>query len=493
MLSFFVVHAWTVRSDVEVVGMSSKTFRPYNPNQQFLMPPSMRDWLREDHLAYFVSDTVDQMDLSGIDGWYERNLAGYPPYHPHMMVKVLLYAYCTGVVSSRKIAKKLEEDVAFRVLAAENRPDFRTISDFRKLHLARLKKVFLEVLRLCQQAGLVRLGHVALDGTKQKANASKHKAMSYGRMKEESARLEGEIADLLMRADRIDDQEDAEFGKDKRGDELPEELRFRESRLVKIKQAMVELEAEAKEAARQADSESDSPDDDPKPKKRGRRKKPPSGVPDDKTQKNFTDPESRIMKSADKSFIQGYNAQAAVDSEYQVVVAAMVSAQAADTPHVEAMVERIEQNTGELPDEMSLDAGYYSDANVEHLESNKIDVYMPPTRLKHREYRDAKPERVTQDSTTRERMSSKVLTDEGRTKYGLRKETVEPVFGQIKRCMGFRQFSMRGQEACEGEWSLVCAAHNLLKLFRYGDAARKSQAQKCASSCHGTGELALAA
>ena len=457
------------------------------------MPPSMREWLPEDHLAYFVSDTIDEMDLWEIDGVYERNLAGYPPYHPHMMVKVLFYAYCTGVFSSRKIARKLEEDVAFRVLAAENRPDFRTISDFRKLHLAALKRLFLEVLRLCRQAGLARLGHVALDGTKQKANASKHKAMSYGRMKEESARLEDEIADLLISANRIDEQEDARFGKDKRGDELPEELRFRSSRLAKIRQAISELEAEAKEAAKQEASELDSPDDDPKPTRRGRRKRPPSDVPDDKAQRNFTDPESRIMKSAEKSFIQGYNAQAAVDSEYQVVVAAMVTNQAADAPHVEAMVERIEENTGELPNEMSFDAGYYSDANVEHLESKKIDVYMPPTRLKHREYREAKAEPVTEDSTTRERMRSKVLTDEGRAKYGLRKETAEPVFGQIKQCMGFRQFSMRGQDACDAEWSLVCACHNLLKLFRYGAAALAKQAQECSVSGHGTPVLALAA
>ncbi len=453
----------------------------------------MREWLPEDHLAYFVSDTIDEMDLWEIDGVYERNLAGYPPYHPHMMVKVLFYAYCTGVFSSRKIARKLEEDVGFRVLAAENRPDFRTISDFRKLHLTALKRLFLEVLRLCRQAGLVRLGHVALDGTKQKANASKHKAMSYGRMKEESARLEGEIADLLASADRTDEQEDARFGKDKRGDELPQELRFRSSRLAKIRQAISELEAEAKEAAKQEASEVDSPDDDPKPTKRGRPKKPPSDVPDDKAQRNFTDGQSRIMKSAEKSFIQGYNAQAAVDSEYQVVVAAMVTNQAADAPHVEAMVERIEDNMGELPSEMSLDAGYYSDANVEHLEWKKIDVYMPPSRLKHRQYRKAKPEPVTEASTTRERMKSKVLTDEGRAKYGLRKETVEPVFGQIKQCMGFRQFSMRGKQACEAEWSLVCACHNLLKLFRYGASALANEAQECAAAGLRSNALAVAA
>jgi len=469
----------------------SKTYRPYNPDQQLLLAPSMREWLPESHLAYFLSDTVDEMDISAIEGFYEKSLAGYPPYHPRMMAKLLLYSYCTGVFSSRKIAKKLEDDVAFRVLAAGNRPDFRTISDFRKLHLAALKEVFAEVLRLCRQAGLVRLGHVALDGTKQKANASKHKAMSYGRMKEESARLESEIAELLGNAERIDDAEDADLGRDVRGDELPQEFAFRESRLAKIRQAMAELEAEAKEVAKQEQSNDDSEDEDPKPQRRGRPKKKPTGVPDDKAQKNFTDPESRIMKSADKSFMQGYNAQAAVDSDCQVVVAAMVTNQAADAPHVEPMTERIEENTGRLPDEMSLDAGYHSDANVEYLEGKGVDVYMPPCRLKHREYRDAKPNPITEQSTTRERMKSKVLTDEGRAKYGLRKVTVEPVFGQIKRCLGFREFSMRGQEACEAEWNLVCSAHNLLKLFRHGRSKEK-QAQERATSCHQTAELALA-
>jgi hypothetical protein len=312
-------------------------------------------------------------------------------------------------------------------------------------------------------------------------------------MKEESARLESEIAELLSTAQRVDEEEDSRYGKDTRGDELPEELRFREGRLAKIRQAMAELEAEAQEASKQEASEVDSSEDNPQPKKRDRPKKPPSRVPDDKAQKNFTDPESRIMKSADKSFIQGYNAQTAVDSEYQVVVAAMVTNQAADSVHVETMVGRIEENTGQLPDEMSLDAGYYSEANVEHLESKEIDVYMPPCRLKHREYRNARPEPVTDESTTRERMKSKVLTDDGRAKYGLRKETVEPVFGQIKRCMGFRGFSMRGQDACEAEWSLVCACHNLLKLFRYGASAMAKQAQEYAAAGQRSDALAVAA
>ena len=446
------------------------------------MPPSMREWLPKDHLAYFVSDAIDEMDISAIEGVYEKSPVGYPPYHPRMMVKLLFYAYCTGVFSSRKIAKKLEDDVAFRVLAAGNRPDFRTISDFRKLHLSALKELFKEVLTLCRKAGMARLGHVALDGTKQKANASKHKAMSYGRMREESARLESEIAELLASAERMDEKEDAEYGKDARGDELPKELAFREGRLAKIRQAMRELEAEAKQAAGQEQSEDCPSDDDPKAKKRGRPKKKLSGVPDDKAQKNFTDPESKIMLAGDKSFIQGYNAQAAVDSEYQVIVATMVTNQAADSTHVESMVERIEENAGQLPDEMSLDAGYYSDANVKYLEEEKkIDAYMPPCRLKHREYRNAAPDDLTEDSSVRDRMKAKVLTEEGKEKYGLRKQTVEPVFGQAKECRGFRRFSMRGQEACDAEWSFVCATHNLLKLFRYGAAAKSKMAAECAT------------
>jgi transposase len=462
----------------------------------------MRDWLPESHLCYFISDTFDEMDLSEIERVYEKNLRGQPPYHPRMMVKILFYAYCTGVFSSRKIASKLEEDVAFRVLGAENCPDFRTISDFRKLHLSALANLFKDVLMLCRQAGMARLGHVALDGTKQKANASKHKAMSYGRMKEESARLESEIAELLTSAQRTDDEEDSQYGADVRGDELPDELAFREGRLARIKQAMAELEAEARKSAGCECEKPDSSDvvepgsnepESARPKKRGKPSKKPIGVPDDKAQKNFTDPESKIMLAGDKSFIQGYNAQAAVDSDYQVVVATMVSNQAADSQHVESMTEKIEENNGRLPDEMSLDAGYYSNANVEYLKSKQIDMYMPPCRLKHREYRDAKPEPVTDASTRREQMKSKVLTDEGRAKYGLRKITVEPVFGQIKSCMGFRRFSMRGREACEFEWSLVCAAHNLRKLFKYGVAAMARTANELTNGLRGTDFLPVAA
>ena len=273
----------------------SKSYRPYDPDQQLLLPAALREWLPDDHMAYFISDVVDQLDLSEITARYERESRGGPPYHPRMMVKVLLYGYCVGVASSRRIAQRLHEDIAFRVLAANNTPDFRTVSDFRKDNLDALSGLFLQVLALCQQAGLVKLGHVALDGTKVRANASKHKAMSYGRMKEKEAQLAAEVEELLSRAQEVDDDEDRRYGQSKRGDELPEELAFREGRLEKIREAMATLEAEAEEAA----------------------DKDRSGVPEDKAQHNFTDAESRIMPApGGRDFLQAYNCQAVVDSAH---------------------------------------------------------------------------------------------------------------------------------------------------------------------------------
>ncbi len=277
----------------------SKTFRPYDPEQQLLLPAALQEWLPPDHLAYFISDVADQLDLSDIRARYEERRGG-PPYHPGMMVKVLLYGYCTGVASSRRLALRLHEDIAFRVLAANNTPDFRTVSDFRKDHLAALAELFLQVLALCQQAGLVKLGHVALDGTKVRANASKHKAMSYGRMKEKEEQLAAEVDELLRRAQEVDDEEDRRYGRDKRGDELPEELAFRESRLCKIREAKAALEAAARAAAEQAEAEG--------------RQHP--GVPSDQAQRNFTDADSRIMPvPGGKDFQQAYNCQAVVDGQ----------------------------------------------------------------------------------------------------------------------------------------------------------------------------------
>lgn len=431
----------------------SKTFRPYEPDQAFLMPASLREWLPKGHLAYFVSELVDQLDLSDIMSRYEEE-RGYPPYHPVMMVKVLLYAYCIGVPSSRKIAKRLEEDIGFRVLAANNTPDFRTISDFRKDHLQNLAGLFVQVLKMCRRAGIVKLGHVAIDGTKVKANASKHKAMSYKRMKEEEARLEAEVRELLQKAQSEDEAEDRLYGKNKRGDELPKELAFRESRLKKIREAKAALEADAQAQAEAQEGKN-------KPGKG-------TGVPEDKAQRNFTDPESGIMPvSGGKNFEQCYNAQAAVDSARQVITAADVTQRPSDKEQAVPMVKQVEENLGELPGQLSADAGYFSSKVVEELTAAGIDVYIPPDKMRHAYKAPPAPRgRIPKGLSTADRMRRKLRTKQGRKRYGLRKELPEPVFGQIKQARGFRQFLLRGKEKVRGEWRFICTGHNVLKLFR---------------------------
>ena len=312
----------------------SKTYLPYDPDQQLLLPAALQEWLPDDHLAYFISDVVDQLDLWEITSRYEQERRGGPPYHPRMMVKVLLYGYCVGVASSRRIAQRLHEDIAFRVLAANNTPDFRTISDFRKDHLGALSGLFLQVLALCQRAGLVKLGHVALDGTKVRANASKHKAMSYRRMKEKEEQLAAEVAELLRRAQEVDEEEDRRYGQDQRGDELPEELAFREGRLEKIREAMAALEAEAQAAAEQVEAEG----------------KTYPGEPEDKAQRNFTDAESRIMPGpGGRDFQQAYNCQAVVDHAHQVIVAARATNQSSDKQQAAAMMQETIDNVGAVP------------------------------------------------------------------------------------------------------------------------------------------------
>jgi transposase len=428
----------------------SKTFRPYDPEQTFLMPASMKEWLPPDHLAYFISDVVDQLDLSKIMDRYAGEERGYPPYHPRMMVKVLLYAYCIGVPSSRKIGGRLEEDIAFRVLVANNTPDFRTISDFRKEHLKALAGLFLQVLKLCQKAGLVKLGHIALDGTKIKANASKHKAMSYKRMKEEEARLEAEITALLKRAEVTDEEEDRRYGKNKRGDELPKELAFRESRLKKIREAREALEAEAKQEAEQNGKKDDQ-----------------DGLPKDNAQRNFTDSESHIMPApGGKYFIQAYNAQAAVDSAHQIIVAAETTNKPTDKGQAEPMMEKVKENTDRLPHQMSADTGYFSNETVTALSELGIDVYMPPNRIHHSDFMLPSPlGRIPKGLSIPDRMRRKLRTKKCRKCYGLRKKLPEPVFGQIKEVRGFRQFLFRGLDKVSGEWKFICTGHNLLKLF----------------------------
>ena len=356
------------------------------------------------------------------------------------------------MASSRRIAQRLREDIAFRVLAANNTPDFRTVSDFRKDHLEALADLFLQVLALCQQAGLVKLGHVALDGTKVRANASRNKAMSYGRMKEKEAQLKAEVAELLRKAGEVDDDEDRRYGRDKRGDELPEELAFRESRLRKIREAKAALEAEALAEAEQAESE-------------GRHH---PGVPDDKAQRNFTDPDSRIMPSpGGRDFQQSYNCQAVVDSARQVIVAARATNQPSDKQQAVPMVEEAIGNVGTAPREVSADAGYYLAKAVEELYDLGVDPFVAPEKTRHGWVPPPAPRgRIPQGLSVRDRMRRKLRTKRGRERYALR---VEPVFGQIKQGRGFRQFLLRGLAKVNREWLLICTGHNLLKLFRFGE------------------------
>lgn len=452
--------------------MSKKTYRPYQPKQLYLLPPSLDEWLPESHVARFIDEVVDCMDLSEITRSYEKETRGAPPFHPAMMVKVLLYSYCSGVYSSRQIERRCIEDVATRYLAANNQPDFRTIAKFRKRHLMAIPGLFAQVLRLCREAGLVKLGHVALDGTKIKANASKHKAMSYGRMKTEEQRLEAEIQQMLHKAATIDHLEDQQYG-DRRGDELPKELADRRARLEKIRAAKAALEAEA----RQHDGKDANPKPDGTPPGGGggrkRRRKREPQVPEDTAQRNFTDPDSRIMLGSDKQFLQAYNAQAAVDHASQVIVAATVTNQAADAPHLIPMVTQVEQNLGRKPEELSADAGYFSEANVKWLLQERINPYIPPDKQRHAARRNVRSPRgpIPKGATLRDRMRRKLCMKRHAARYRLREQTVEPVFGQIKGARGFRQFSLRGLKAVQAEWLLICTVHNLLKLYGVRRAA----------------------
>jgi len=430
-----------------------KTFKPYNPDQLFLLPPALRDWLPEGHPAAFISDVVDAaLDLTPILATYETGDGrGQPPYHPALLVKLLLYGYCTGKPSSRQLERATYEEIPYRVLAANQHPDHDTIAAFRQTHLTTLAALFAQVLRLCQRAGLVQLGHVALDGTKVLANASKHKAMSYGRMTEAERKLEQEIAALLAEAQRVDAAEDAQYGQGKRGDELPAELARRESRLAKIRAAKAELEAEARaEAATAAEAaQAKLAARERQARETGRKPKGPAPtVPDPtrakpkpKAQRNFTDPESRIMKDgATKSFVQAYNAQAVVDGTAQVIVAAAVTQAANDKQQLVPMLTEVDANCGARPTAASGDAGYFSEAAVTDAALDGIALYVPPDRQTHGEA----PAPPADDGTVIGAMRAKLQTAAGHAVYALRKTIVEPVFGQIKGPRGFRRFSFRG-------------------------------------------------
>jgi len=445
-------------------------FREYNPDQLFLLPPDMKEWLPEDDLSYFIMDVVGGLDLGAIYADYDGSSGGQPPYDPEMMVSLLLYGYCVGLPSSRKLERATYDSVSFRVLSANQHPDHDTIASFRQRHLKSLSALFVQVLRLCQKAGLVKLGHVSLDGTKMRANASKHKAMSYGRMEKKVVELEAEVAALLKRAESVDAEEDALYGKGTRGDELPDELRYRETRLRKIKEAMnaLEREAEAKAQAMKAEKRNSKKG---KKKRRGRKKQEHSVKPAPKAQRNFTDPDSQIMiNGATKSFEQSYNCQAAVDDKRQVIVATNVTREANDKRQVEPVVEKLKDNTGgDKPKELSADSGYFSEDNVIELQGEGIDAYIATGRQKHGEKTLPAPRgRIPASATVKERMSRKLRTIKGRCTYSKRKQVVEPVFGQIKQARGFRQFSFRGLGKVGAEWDLICLTHNLLKLFRSG-------------------------
>jgi transposase len=425
----------------------AKTYRPYVPEQDLLLPPSLKDWLPDDHLAYFVSDLIDQLDLSAITTVYEDEERGYPPYHPVMLTKVLVYAYCVGVFSSRKIQRRLAEDVAFRVLAAGNQPDFRTIADFRKAHLPALQGFFEQVLRLARELGAPRVGRVAIDGSKVQANASKHKAMSYDRMRAKQQQLRDEVTHLLAQAEAADAADDAEYGADRRGDELPAELQRRETRVQRIREAKRALEARAKDAAAAAGQPTDA------------------AKPDPKAQYNFTDPESRIMK-APAGFVQAYNVQIAVD-DLQLIVGQSVTQDTNDKKQLLPMITTIVQQSGDTPVQVLADAGYCSEANVTAMADTPIDAYISTRKQKHGERPGPCPRGpLPKTATLVDRMSRKVHTKVGAAVYAARKGMVEPVFGQIKQARGFRQFLLRGFDKVQGEWSLVCSTHNILKLYR---------------------------
>ena len=438
----------------------SKTFRDWSLDQALLLPPSVHDFVPAGHLSRFVVALVtEELDLSTILASYKGE-KGQPPYHPAMMVALLLYAYAVGIYSSRRIAKACIERVDFMAIVALDAPDFRTTSEFRRRHLVALSALFVQVLKLCEQAGLVKLGHVALDGTKINANASKHKAMSYERMQKREPELQAEVDGWLKAAEAADAAEDAAFGVDRRGDEMPDWVADKQARLAKIRQAKAELEAEAKAkaAAEQAAREKKNGDK----LRPGRKAGPPSDVPEPKAQRNFTDPDSRILKTKD-GYIQGYNAQAAVDAQEQIIVAHTLSNNGNDQAQLAPLLDATKANLGRNPDEASADAGYCSAANLRTLIRRRIKGYIATGRQKHGT-KSATGKRSVKPGSLLARMNIRLKRGGHRSRYRLRKQVVEPVFGQIKQARGFRQFLLRGIDKVKAEWAMICTAHNIRKL-----------------------------
>jgi len=436
----------------------SKTFRSWDVDQGWLLPPSVHEFVPAGHLAHFVRDTVREgLDLSAITGTYEED-RGQPPYHPGMMTALLLYGYARGVYASRRLAQACEERVDFMAVTGLNKPDFRTIAEFRRRHLAALSGLFVQVLKLCQSAGLVKLGHVAVDGTKLKANASRHKAMSYGRMKQSEPKLAAEVAAWLKAAEAADAADDAELGADLRGDETPDWMADKQKRLERIRQAKAELEAEAQ--ADPADLDPDGPGPSSGMQERGRKKRAKDGGPPDKAQRNFTDPDSRIQPTRD-GFIAGYNGQIAVDQAHQIIVAQRLQTNPADYAGLIPLVDQAKANLGRKLKEVSGDSGFATEANLAAMAERSVRAYLAPGRRHGRDRNDAI---VFKNSPRMAAMAETLKRAGHRSRYRLRKQVVEPVFGQIKQARGFRQFLLRGLDNVRAEWALICTAHNLLKL-----------------------------
>ena len=437
----------------------SKHFRPWKIDETHLLPPSVEDYVAKDHLSRLIVCLVrESLDLSEIAGSYTSGL-GQPPFDPQMMTGLLLHSYASGLYSSRRIARATLERADFMMIVAGDPPDYRTISDFRKRHLKALAALFVQVLKLAEKAGLVKLGHVALDGTKIKANASKHKAMSYDRMKKREAELQAEVDRWLVAAEAADAEEDERYGP-KRGDEMPD---WMADRLEKIREAKAELEAEAKAAAAEETRRREEAEQKriaEGRKKNGKTPTPPKQEPEGKTQRNFTDPESRVLLTKD-GYIQGYNAQAAVDAEAQIIVAHGLTQSMSDQDQLAPLVDGIENNLGRKPKQASADAGYCSEANLGALAERGIGAYIATGRAKH----PAQAERKRGGPLT-QAMRDKLKRAGRRSRYRLRKQVVEPVFGQIKQARGFRQFLLRGFDKVKAEWALICTAHNLGKLAR---------------------------
>lgn len=446
----------------------SKDFRPWKIDEAQLLPPSVQDYVAKDHLSRLIVALVrEELDLSAIAGSY-RSVLGQPPFDPRLMTALLLHGYASGIYSSRRIAKACVERADFMMIVAGDAPDFRTVSEFRRRHLKALAALFVQVLQLAAKAGLVTLGHVALDGTKIKANASRHKAMSYARMKKREAELEAEVERWLKAAEAADREEDKLYGGNRRGDEMPDWVADKQKRLEKIREARAALEAEARAAAEEEMRRREQAEQKRKAegrKKSGKTPAPPKTEPEGKAQRNFTDPQSRILKTKD-GYIQGYNGQAAVDGTAQIIVAHGLTQSTSDQDQLVPLIDAIEGNLGRKPRQASADAGYCSEANLAALAERKVSAYLAVGRAK----RPAQG-RANIAGPLTQAMRDKLKRAGWRSRYRLRKQIVEPVFGQIKQARGFRQFLLRGIEKVQAEWALICTAHNLTKLARAASTA----------------------